>query len=52
MKISKSFIYINKMTRLQTEIDFGARFYDPFTARWTSIGPLCHKYFDMSLAAH
>jgi len=29
-------------------IDFGARFYDPFTCRWSATDPLAHKYFSMS----
>lgn len=29
--------------------DFGARFYDPFTARWTTRDPLAGKYHSLSL---
>ena len=28
--------------------DFGARFYDPFTARWTTLDPLAGKYHSLS----
>gem|GEM_PF-3073096 len=30
------------------KVDFGARQYDPFTARWTTIDPLAAKYVSMS----
>ena len=29
-------------------LDFGARYYDPFTVRWNAVDPLAHKYFPMS----
>ena len=29
-------------------LDFGARFYGPYTLRWNAVDPLAHKYFDMS----
>ena len=30
------------------KVDFGARHYDPFTARWTTIDPMAEKYVSMS----
>ena len=29
-------------------LDFGARMYDPFTARWTAVDPMAGKYYDKS----
>ena len=29
-------------------LDFGARYYDPFTCRWTTIDPMAGKYYNIS----
>ena len=34
------------------QLDFGARMYDPFTARWTAVDPMAGKYYSISPYAY